>query len=116
MANSISVAVGESETMWLGRFVSVTVAPLPPFTVTGKPAVAGGGPVAVPPGPQAVSRAAPPAARMGAMRLRLRSRGHGFVWAASLALVALRCFRIAYLPAAMVHLALGIPRRRRSSS
>src|SRR5215470_18102014 len=100
MANSISVAVGESETMWLGRFANVTVAPSPPLTVNGKPAVAGVCAGAVPAVPQEARRAAPTAATIEAMPLTMRTREDEPTWATSVALVALRCLRIAYLPAA----------------
>src|SRR5215472_1792962 len=93
--------------MWLGRFASVMVAPSALLIVTVKPALAGAASGAVPAVPQAPRRAAPAAARNGAMPLAWRSRGDGFIRATSLALVALRCSRIGHIPAAMVHLALG---------
>src|SRR5215467_12363289 len=64
IAKSISVAVGESDTMWLGRFASVMVAPSALLIVTVKPALAGAS-GAVPAVPQAPRRAAPAAARNG---------------------------------------------------
>jgi len=47
--------------MWLGRFASVMVTPLPPLIVSGKPVVDAAGAVVVAPVPQAASRATPAA-------------------------------------------------------